>query len=114
MSDLWIPPYHRDQMPEGTDNSEFGEVLSLASPLESNRELSILDTAYEVTRHFHASGIFPKNANSGRNVYSACDATIERVICRPLPTTLFFPDNAAIVATDDGQRLITESLWHSE
>ncbi|MER2265141.1 glycosyltransferase family 61 protein [Methylobacterium oxalidis] len=114
MSDLWIAPYHRDAIPEGIDNSTFGESVSLVSPFEADEALGCSRSKYAESRLLPASRIFPSDSDIRNNVYAACEASVERAICGPLPTNVFFPDSAALVESDSTHKFLTESLWHSE
>lgn len=114
MNDLWIAPYHRDIIPDGIDNSAFGEIVPVVSPFDHGQKLAIKNSIYTASKLLPASNVFPNDANVRANVYAACEASVERAISEPLATTIFFPDSAALVETDDNYKLITESLWHTQ
>ena len=112
---MWIPPYHRDQIPDGLDNSGFGEECAHVSLFSRDLEAPVaVHSNFDGPFKFPASVVLGDDPLSLKNVYSSCQATFESAISEPLQTTIFPPDHALFLDVNDQPHLLQESLWHSE
>lgn len=108
---MWIAPYHRDRLPPGIDNSQFGEVVR---EISLTQDASGIANIIESSEEEYPPSIIIPTADPGARYYGRCSSAMRRAISKPVAGTVFFPDHAVLVETEDGRKLLTESLWHSQ
>jgi len=115
---MWQQPYHRDALPDGIDNSDFGQEIPTFDITNKDNSLDSLRTVedFGVVR-FPESAMFGTSRIDPRFT-SACEAKIVGATTRAITSDLMFPDHAPRVYPEDRKSdigaLISETLWHSE
>ena len=113
---MWKPPYHRDLMPEGIDNSTFGEICktSFMTLSESNFAASrTIEKASTLTFSDVKSFLVDPTEIDLPKYLKRDVVNTSLAYSEPIQVELFLPDHAVYATAKSGNFLIEETLDHS-